>query len=47
MEYFNGTLARELGHLTGWRDRIWARRYQAVLISDEEVCLAGAARPPT
>jgi hypothetical protein len=31
MGYFNGNLAREMGHLTGWTDRIWARRYQAIL----------------
>ena len=36
MGYFNGNLAREVGHLTGWTDRIWARRYQAILVSDEE-----------
>jgi hypothetical protein len=32
----NGNLARELSHLTGWTDRIWARRYQAILVSNEE-----------
>ena len=37
MAYFNGNLAREVGHLTGWTDRVWARRYQAILISNEEV----------
>ena len=36
MGYFNGNLAREVGRLTGWTDRIWARRYQAILVSDEE-----------
>ena len=36
MGYFNGNLAREMGHLTGWTDRIWARRYQAILVSAEE-----------
>jgi hypothetical protein len=36
MGYFNGNLAREVGHLTGWTDRIWARRYQAIVVSDEE-----------
>ncbi len=36
MGYFNGNLAREVGHLTGWTDRIWSRRYQAILVSDEE-----------
>jgi hypothetical protein len=36
MGYFNGNLAREVGHLTGWTDKLWSRRYQAILISDEE-----------
>jgi hypothetical protein len=36
MGYFNGNLAREVAHLTGWTDRIWARRYQAILVSGEE-----------
>ncbi len=36
MGHFNGNLAREVGRLTGWYDRIWARRYQAILVSDEE-----------
>jgi hypothetical protein len=36
MEYVNSNLAREVGRLVGWRDKFWARRYQAILISDEE-----------
>ena len=36
MGHFNGNLAREVGRLTGWFDRIWARRYQSILVSDEE-----------
>ncbi len=36
MGYFNGNLAREVGRLTGWTDRIWSRRYQAILVSAEE-----------
>jgi len=36
MEYVNGNLARKVGRLVGWRDKIWARRYQAILISEEE-----------
>src|SRR5215203_929223 len=35
MLYFNSNLARELGRLVGWRDKIWARRYQAIVISGE------------
>jgi putative transposase len=36
MGYFNGNLARKVGRLTGWTDKLWSRRYQAILISDEE-----------
>jgi len=36
MGYFNGNLAREVGRLTGWSDRLWARRYQAIVVSNEE-----------
>src|SRR5215203_2708095 len=35
MRYLNSNLARELGRLVGWRDKIWARRYQAIVISGE------------
>jgi putative transposase len=34
--YFNSNLAREVGRLTGWTGKIWERRYQAIVISDEE-----------
>jgi hypothetical protein len=36
MGYVNSNLAREVGRLTGWHDKIWSRRYQAILVSDEE-----------
>jgi len=36
MGYFNSNLAREVGRLTGWYDRLWSRRYQALLVSNEE-----------
>ncbi len=36
MTYFNGNLAKEVARLTGWKDRVWSRRYQAIVISDEE-----------
>jgi hypothetical protein len=34
--YFNSNLAREVSRLTGWTGKIWDRRYQAILISNEE-----------
>ncbi len=36
MRYFNSNLARELGRMRGWRDKVWSRRYQAIVVSDEE-----------
>src|SRR5262245_29073477 len=36
MGYVNSNLARELGRYTGWRDKLWARRYQAIVVSNEE-----------
>jgi hypothetical protein len=36
MNAFNSKLAREIGRLTGWREKIWSRRYQAIVVSGEE-----------
>ena len=36
MGYFLSKLAREVSRLTGWRDKVFARRYQAIPISEEE-----------
>ncbi len=36
MGYFNSNLARELGRIHGWRDKFWSRRYQAIVVSDED-----------
>jgi REP element-mobilizing transposase RayT len=36
MGYVCSKLAREVGRLTGWREKIFPRRYQAILVSDEE-----------
>ena len=35
MEFFQGNLAREVGRLRKWRDKVWSRRYEAIVISDE------------
>jgi REP element-mobilizing transposase RayT len=35
MNFFLSKIAREIGRLTGWREKIFGRRYQAILISDE------------
>ena len=33
---FNSKLAREVGRLTGWKEKVWSRRFQAIVISSEE-----------
>jgi len=35
MGYLNSNLAREVARRTGWTDKIWARRYQAIPVSEE------------
>jgi REP element-mobilizing transposase RayT len=44
MEYVNGNLAREAGRLYRWRHRFWARRYRAIVVSDEEAAQVGRLR---
>ncbi|MCZ7652403.1 MAG: transposase [Thermoanaerobaculia bacterium] len=34
--YLNSNLARELGRMHAWKERLWGRRYQAILVSEEE-----------
>jgi REP element-mobilizing transposase RayT len=36
MGFFNSKLAREVVRLTGWKDKVWSRRYQAIVVSNEE-----------
>lgn len=35
MAYLLSNVAREVGRSHDWRDRFWARRYQAIVVSDE------------
>jgi len=35
MGYFNSNLAREVSRLADWGDKVWARRYRAIEVSDE------------
>jgi REP element-mobilizing transposase RayT len=35
MGYFQTNVAREVGRLRKWRNKIWSRRYEAIVISDE------------
>jgi hypothetical protein len=39
MGYLNANLAKEVSRLTGWSGKVWERRYQAILVSDEERAL--------
>src|SRR3954453_15148258 len=36
MGYFLSKLARGVGGLTGWKEKIFGRRYQAIVVSGEE-----------
>jgi putative transposase len=40
MGFFNSKLAREVVRLTGWKDKVWSRRYQATVVSNEEAAQA-------
>jgi len=35
MGYFQANVAREVARLRNWRDKVWSRRYEAIVISDE------------
>src|SRR5947199_1502433 len=36
MGYFGSKLAKEIGRLTGWTQKVFGRRYQAIVVSEEE-----------
>src|SRR3954462_6039379 len=44
MRYFQSKLAREVGRLTGWKEKIFGRRYQAIVVSDEEAAQVARLR---
>jgi REP element-mobilizing transposase RayT len=35
MRYVNSNLAREVARRVDWRDHVWSRRYQAIVVSEE------------
>jgi REP element-mobilizing transposase RayT len=41
MSYVAGNVAREIGRLHNWREKFWARRYRAILVSHEEEAQVG------
>jgi hypothetical protein len=34
--FMTSKLAREVARLTGWTNKLWSRRYQAIVVSQEE-----------
>jgi REP element-mobilizing transposase RayT len=44
MAYFQGNLAKEAGRLHKWRGPFWHRRYQHILVSDEDAAQIGRLR---
>jgi REP element-mobilizing transposase RayT len=36
MDYVNANVAKEAGRLHDWREKLWGRRYRAIVVSDEE-----------
>ena len=36
MAYIAGNIAREVGRLHDWRDKLWSRRYRSIIVSHEE-----------
>jgi hypothetical protein len=41
MNFAASKLAREVARLHEWPDKVWSRRYQAIVVSDEEAAQAG------
>ena len=44
MGFANGNLAKEAGRLHRWRERLWGRRYRAIVVSHEEAAQVGRLR---
>ena len=41
MEYVAGNVAREVGRLHDWREKLWSRRYRSIVVSHEEDAQVG------
>ena len=39
MEYLNGLIARKIGRLHDWRDRLWSRRFEDIAILDDDAVI--------
>ena len=44
MNYLNGNLAKEAGRVHRWRERVWGRRYTAIVVSHEEAAQVARLR---
>jgi hypothetical protein len=40
MQFVNANIAKEAGRLHDWRDRLWSRRYRAIVVADDTAALA-------
>jgi hypothetical protein len=40
MQFVNANVAKEAGRLHGWRDRLWSRRYRAIVAADDKAAHA-------
>jgi|SRR5215203_1986480 len=40
MGFVDSNLAREVGRLVDWPDKVWARRYHSIVVSNEEMAQA-------
>ena len=40
MQFVNANVAKEAGRLHDWRDRLWSRRYRAIVVADDTAALA-------
>ncbi len=40
MQFVNANVAKEAGRLHVWRERLWSRRYRAIIVADEQAAHA-------
>ena len=40
MAFVNGNIAREVARIHNWRDRVWAGRYSAIVVADNDAAVA-------
>jgi hypothetical protein len=39
MQFVNANVAKEAGRLHAWRDRLWSRRYRAIVVADDTAAI--------